>query len=586
MALLGLVLATGSLAATPSPDPPPQAVAPEAPPATNAAKPAPIVRAPVTRPAPATRHVEPVVQARPATAPSVAPTRAATSKPKPKAAKRPAQAPVKRIASRAAPHDRAPVPLAAFVAAGESLDRGLLAVGGAALLLVALGGAVLLGIARRQLLAAGFLLLLLAPAAHAAVPPTSSLTGTAGSNGWFRSNVTIRWTVDPNGLVNTTGCPVAEQITAEGVTTRQCKADYSDGSSYTSALVSIRIDMTAPVGVAGALARAADADGWYNHPVAASFSGQDAVSGIAACSSGTYSGGDSASVSLSGTCTDVAGNTSAAGSVALKYDATAPTVTPTPERPPDTKKGWYRKPVTFSFSGADSTSGLAGCSEPARYAGPDVAQASVTGTCRDRAGNSAEAKLAFQYDATAPKLAVVKAKLDRGVARLDWERAGDVVRVEIVRAPGINGAKSTTVYQGNGAAFVDRTVKPGIGYRYLVSVADLAGNVAQKAVTTSKPSALLGPAPGAVVRTPPVLRWKPVKGATFYNVQLYRNGVKVLSTWPPKAVLKLGRSWTYAGKRQRLLPGTYRWYVWGAKGTRARPTYGRALGTSTFVVKR
>jgi hypothetical protein len=452
-------------------------------------------------------------------------------------------------------------------------------------LLVALGGAVMLGIARRQLLAAGFLLLLLAPAAQAAAPPTSALTGTAGSNGWFRSNVTIRWTVDPNGLVNST-CLVAEQITAEGVTTRQCKADYSDGSSYTSAIVSIRIDKTAPVGVSGALARAADSDGWYNHPVAAAFSGQDAVSGIAACSSGTYSGGDSASASLSGTCTDVAGNTSAAVAVALKYDATAPAVTPTPERPPDTKKGWYRKPVTFSFAGADATSGLAGCSAPARYAGPDVAQASVTGTCRDNAGNAAESKLAFQYDATAPKLALVKAKLARGVARLDWERAGDVVRVEIVRAPGINGAKSTTVYQGNGAAFVDRTVKPGVGYRYLVSVADLAGNVAQKAVTTSKPSALLGPAPGAVVRKPPVLRWQPVKGAAFYNVQLYRNGVKVLSTWPNKAALKLGRTWLYAGKRQRLLPGTYRWYVWGAKGTKAKPVYGRALGTSTFVVKR
>jgi len=88
------------------------------------------------------------------------------------------------------------------------------------------------------------------------------------------------------------------------------------------------------------------------------------------------------------------------------------------------------------------------------------------------------------------------------------------------------------------------------------------------------------------VRTPPLLRWKAVKGVTFYNVQLYRDGKKVLSTWPRKAALQLARSWSYGGKRQRLLPGTYRWYVWGAKGTRARPTYGRALGTSTFVVRR
>ncbi len=586
LGLLCLVVAATSFAATPTPDPPPSAIAPEAPPAAKAPA-VTVQRTPVATPAPApvVRRPAPVVRSTPTVTPSVQPKPAAKPKATPRVAKRGAAAPEHVVVQRT-PHDRRPVPLAAFVVAEELFDRGLLAVAGFSLLLVALGGAVLLGVARRQLLAAGLLLVLLAPAAQAAVPPTSALTGTAGSNGWFRSNVTVRWTVDPNGLVNTTGCPVAEQITAEGVTTRQCKADYSDGSSFTSAVVSIRIDKTAPVGVSGALARAADSDGWYNHPVAASFSGQDAVSGLAACSSGTYSGSDSASASLSGTCTDVAGNTSAPASVALKYDATAPAVTPTPERPPDTRKGWYRKPVTFSFAGADATSGVAGCSAPARYAGPDVAQASVSGSCRDRAGNAAEAKYAFQYDATAPKLALVKAKLATGVARLDWERAGDVVRVEIVRTPGVNGAKSTTVYQGNGAVFSDRTVKPGVRYRYLVSVADAAGNVAQKAVTTAEPSALLGPAAGAVVRTPPVLRWQAVKGATFYNVQLYRNGLKVLSTWPGKATLKLKRTWVYGGKRRQLVPGTYRWYVWGARGTKAKPTYGKALGTSTFVVKR
>ena len=43
------------------------------------------------------------------------------------------------------------------------------------------------------------------------------------------------------------GCPVAEQITAEGTATRQCRADYADGSSVTSPVVTIKIDKTAPV---------------------------------------------------------------------------------------------------------------------------------------------------------------------------------------------------------------------------------------------------------------------------------------------------------------------------------------------------
>ena len=171
-------------------------------------------------------------------------------------------------------------------------------------------------------------------------------------------------------------------------------------------------------------------------------------------------------------------------SYAFKYDATPPTVSPSVDRPPD-GKGWYRKPVTVSFAGTDATSGIAACTAPTRYAGPDQPQAAVVGSCRDAAGNSADAGQTFQYDATAPVLAKTEAKVDKGVARIGWERAGDVVEVELVRSPGINGAKSTIVYRGNGAAFVDKTVKAGIRYRYEISVADLAGNVTTKAVTAA-----------------------------------------------------------------------------------------------------
>ena len=588
LAVLCVVLAVPARAATPSPDPPPNAVTPEPPPVTRT-QPAPVHSAPATvAPAPVVHRAAPVVHAQPVQAPAAKPKPVvkpkAAVKAKPKVVAQPAT-----TKTAAVPHDRARVPLAALATADE-LDRGLLAFAGFALLLVALGGAILLGVARRQLLLAAVgLFAVFAPAAGAATAPTWTLVGTAGSNSWFKSNVTIRWIVDQNGLVNTVGCPVAEQITAEGTVTRQCRADYSDGSSITSPIVTIKIDKTAPTGVAGSLARAADSDGWFNHPVAASFSGQDAVSGLAGCSGSTYSGGDSASAALSGTCTDNAGNTATA-SVGIKYDATAPAVTPSIDRPPDAK-GWYRKPVTVSFAGTDATSGIAACTAPTRYEGPDQSTAAVVGSCRDAAGNAAEAGQRFQYDATAPALAKTEAKIDKGVARIGWERAGDVVEVELLRSPGINGAKSTIVYRGNGAAFVDKTVKASIRYRYEISVADLAGNVTTKAVMAeaagaSKNTSLLAPATGSVVKAPPLLRWKAVKGATFYNVQLYRNGRKLLSTWPGAAKLKLARTWTYAGKRYRLQPGVYKWYVWGARGTRAKPVYGKVLGSSTFTVKR
>jgi hypothetical protein len=58
----------------------------------------------------------------------------------------------------------------------------------------------------------------------------------------------------------------------------------------------------------------------------------------------------------------------------------------------------------------------------------------------------------------------------------------------------------------------------------------------------------------------------------------------VLSDWPRKPFLRVNRSWRYAGKTQRLLPGRYLWYVWPAEGTIVRPRFGRPIGNSSFVV--
>jgi hypothetical protein len=181
-------------------------------------------------------------------------------------------------------------------------------------------------------------------------------------------------------------------------------------------------------------------------------------------------------------------------------------------------------------------------------------------------------------------VAAAKARVERGVARLTWTRPGDVTAIEIERRPGVNGRRATIVYQGRGQAFVDRTVKPGSVYRYEIRAVDAAGNVGTLAVSTGAAGPLRQPADGATVTGRVTLAWKAAAGARFYNVQLYRGSTKVLSAWPKGTSLRLARTWTYAGRRQRLAPGLYRWYVWPARGTRERPTYGKVLGSSTFRV--
>ncbi len=229
--------------------------------------------------------------------------------------------------------------------------------------------------------------------------------------------------------------------------------------------------------------------------------------------------------------------------------------------------------------------GVQACTQPARYAGPDRAKAAIAGTCRDQAGNAAEVAFGLNYDATAPKLAAVEAKLSKGVARLGWKKPADAVLVRIDRIPGVNGAKKTRVYRGTGQAFVDRTVRKGVRYRYELTATDAAGNAAGAAVTADALSALYAPLAGAVVRAPVRLAWQPVERARYYNVQLHRNGVKVLSIWPTKPQLRLAKTWRYRGANQALLPGFYRWFVWPALGTRAQPRFGPVLGSSTFRVK-
>jgi hypothetical protein len=409
-----------------------------------------------------------------------------------------------------------------------------------------------------------------------------TLTGTPGTNGWFRSNVTIAWQVtEPEGLTSTSGCEIAQLVTSEGTTTNTCEATSHGGT--VSSTATLKIDRTAPTVSAGSPARGPDANGWYNHPVAFAFSGTDATSGIASCSSPTYGGGDGASVAVSATCADVAGNTSAAALATLKYDATAPAVTAAPDQAP--AGAWYRRPLTVGFAGTDATSGIASCTAPVRYAGPDGDAAVVKGSCADAAGNAAEAALTFKYDATAPKLGKPRVEAGDKLVRITWPGSADIASVQLLRKPGLRGAKSSVVYTGKGTSFVDRAVRDGLRYRYELVVADAAGNRSGRVVTAGPRPPLYLPAAGQAVRAPPTLAWKAVAGARFYNVQLHRNGVKVLSAWPRKATLRLRATWSYAGKKQRLVPGRYRWYVWPAEGTLERPRFGRRLGSSFFVVR-
>jgi hypothetical protein len=273
----------------------------------------------------------------------------------------------------------------------------------------------------------------------------------------------------------------------------------------------------------------------------------------------------------------------------LKYDATGPWVAAAiPARPPD-HAGWFTSAIRFHFSGTDATSGLADC-RSVSYAGPDAAAASISGKCKDQAGNVSRRAFTVMFDATPPRISGLTATSgDRRVA-LQWQSSHDGTSVEVVRIPGYGSQPASVVFTGPGSSFADDQVDNGVRYVYRVRLADAAGNETRQAIASvpSDPTLarLLSPAANATVRTgrPPLLRWMPVPRARYYNVQLFRGARKVLSGWPVRPRYQIKKRWTRLGTPQRLRRGRYHWFVWPGFGARPKADYGDLLGRRAFTV--
>jgi hypothetical protein len=419
-----------------------------------------------------------------------------------------------------------------------------------------------------------------------ASPPNitgASLSRGPDSNGWYNHavGVTFNGSDATSGLAGCTATTYAGPDTG-GATVNGTCTDQAGNVSGVASSPTIKYDVTPPT-VSASFARGADSNGWYNHAVSFGGSGSDGLSGMSGCSSGTYSGPDTGSASVSVSCTDQAGNTGSA-SLPLKYDATAPSIDPpTFDRPPDAN-GWYNHPVRITFSGNDNASGVS-CSSTT-YSGPDRPDAAVTGTCVDGAGNSSPAagSPAFKYDSTPPKLLSVEVKTNDKFVSLTWTASSDTASVQVARTPGMAGPDPSTVYTGLASSYEDRNVQNKVKYTYTITGTDQAGNTVVDTVTVIPAAALYSPAPGAVVHRPPTLAWRPVRQATYYNLQLFRKGRKVLSAWPVKPRYRLSRVWAFHGRKFKLVRGTYEWRVWPGLGKRAAHKYGALLGHSTFVV--
>ena len=347
------------------------------------------------------------------------------------------------------------------------------------------------------------------------------------------------------------------------------------------------LDDTTPPDVTVSIDGIVGTNGWYRGSTSGNFvvvhwSVSDPESPITltvGCEPAVQILGPSLGTTRTCSATSLGGNTTKTTSL-IKIDATPPAVTAAPARVPDSN-GWYNKPVGVSFSGTDATSGVASCSA-STYAGPDSAGAQVSGTCTDVAGNVGSGTFGLAYDATPPQLLKLSSKPTKRGAVLSWAASADTQRVEVARSPGKSAKSIAVVYAGTAKTFPDKGLRVGTRYRYTVSAFDAAGNKASRTIKVTATGALLTPAPGERVTARPRLTWEPIRGASYYNVQLIRGGT-ILSVWPRTTHLTLPRSWVFHGHRYRLHRGIYRWYVWPGFGALRAARYGGLVGRSSFL---
>lgn len=201
-------------------------------------------------------------------------------------------------------------------------------------------------------------------------------------------------------------------------------------------------------------------------------------------------------------------------------------------------------------------------------------------------GTVSQAAYAWEVDTTPPDPAGSFAGRARaGRVTLTWTApvASDFARVRIARQRG-NGAWKRLADLTGATQFTDRTVANDVLYRYRIVSYDTAGNASSPHYTRERPSRLFAPEWDAVHTRPPLVAWTAVRRATYYNIQLWRNGRKVLSRWPGRARYQLPATWRFGRRSYALSEGRYTLYVWPGFGGKAAARYGPLLGWTAFRI--
>jgi hypothetical protein len=301
---------------------------------------------------------------------------------------------------------------------------------------------------------------------------------------------------------------------------------------------------------------------------------------------------------------DAAGNTGAAATRSWTVDTVPPDTAVSSG--PGAVSGSPSATFTFGSTEGGSTfvcsidgRAYAPCVSPQTYGGFGNGAHSFRVRATDAAGNVDPTPASYAWtvallgpsrvDRTPPgNVAGLARRVGYKTLKLRWRKPSDADfhHVRVLVTNDARRAPRVLVYNGARTSYTDAKFRNGVYYRYAIISYDRAGNASKGVRVVVRPGALLViPKEGARLRPASLLDWVAVRGATFYNVQLYYGSTKVLSAWPRLSKLKLKKRWSYRGRSYTLKKGRYRWYVWPGFGGQASIQYGQLLGESTFIVR-
>jgi hypothetical protein len=282
------------------------------------------------------------------------------------------------------------------------------------------------------------------------VPPTTTGTPSPQPNaaGWNNTDVTVTLTATDNvggsgvkqisygasgaqsiATTVTNGASAVITLTAEGMTTIIYFATDIAGNTEAAHVLTIHIDKT-PQTISETSNAPPNVYGGNNNSVTVSVACSDGLSGLAPGSppAATVVSTEAAGQSVTGTCTDIAGNSASATVANINIDRTPPSAYATASPGPNAS-GWNNTNVTVRFSGADNLSGIDFCAATVSLTSEGAGQ-TATGTCTDKAGNvSVPATAKVNIDKTPP----VISGMPSASCSL-WPPNGELVQIATVTA--------------------------------------------------------------------------------------------------------------------------------------------------------